>query len=241
MSRWILGVALLAVTTWSLPARAQLPVFLTDTEEPAPPEASPVAAPPPAVAAPPPAVAAPPPPLAPAKAEVIGFGQHPYDDDDDDVPAVGPRRTWYGWQTLIVDGASLSSVLLGASLERSSGSGGGALVGAGLLGYEFGPGIVHFVHRNPGRGFASFGVRLGMPLAGAFLGASLFSNCDGYQCEGDGAGAGFLLGMVGAIAIDAAVFAYDDQRSRAPRAGPRLLPLASLRPGHAWLGIGGEL
>jgi hypothetical protein len=109
------------------------------------------------------------------------------------------------------------------------------------LGYEFGPGIVHFVHRNPGRGFASFGVRLGMPLAGAFLGASLFSNCDGYNCEQDGAGAGFLLGMAGAIAIDAAVFAYDDRRAPPTHVGPRLVPLASLRPGRAWVGFGGEL
>jgi hypothetical protein len=172
--------------------------------------------------------------------EVIGFGQHPYGDDDDELPALVPRRTWYGWQTLLVDGVALSAVLLGAGLDRA-GNDGGVVTAFGLLGYELGPGIVHFVHRNPGRGFASFGVRLGMPLAGAFLGASFSSNCDGYRCEEDGAAAGFLLGMAGAIAIDAAVFAYDDRRPRAQRAALGLVPLASLQPGRAWIGFGGEL
>jgi hypothetical protein len=174
---------------------------------------------------------------------VIGFGQHPYDDDDDEPPAMAPRRTWYGWQTLIVDGAALSALLLGAAID-GSGTDGGNVALLGLLGYEFGPGIVHFVHRNPGRGFASFGVRLGMPLTGAFLGASVSSNCDGYRCEADGAALGFLLGMAGAIAIDAAVFAYDERRpsaERATRASSSWAPLVSVQPGRAWVGVGGRL
>ena len=43
------------------------------------------------------------------------------------------------------------------------------------------------------------------------------------------------------IAIDAAVFAYDDRRPRRNQPGARLIPLATLRPGHAWIGLGGEL
>ncbi|MDF3066076.1 MAG: hypothetical protein K0R38_1677 [Polyangiaceae bacterium] len=236
--RWPLPVALLVVTSWSQPSLAQLPVFVLEAEELAP-AAPPIVDPPPP-AAPPPAPAAPPTSPAPARAQVIGFGQHPYDDDDDDLPAAGPRRTWYGWQTLIVDGAALSAVLLGVAID-GNGRDGGAIAGAGLLAYEFGPGIVHFVHRNPGRAFGSFGIRLGMPLVGAVLGATVSSNCDGYECEGDGAGAGLLLGMAGAIAIDAAVFAYDDRRPHAERARSRWVPLASFRPGRAWIGLGGEL
>lgn len=256
-SRRLLAVTLLAASSFAPEARAQLPVVAPESDvEPAAvpavpavpvapaPAAVPVQAPPPAAAQPPVAVPSPASPLtlAPARAEVIAVGQHSYDDDDDDDdPSLAPRRVWYGWQTLIVDGASLSAVLLGAALDQGSTSDGAPFAVVGLLGYELGPGIVHFVHRNPGRGFASFGVRLAMPLTGAFLGASVSSNCDGYQCESDGAAAGLLLGMAGAIAIDAAVFAYDDRRPRATRARPRLMPLASLVPGRAWVGLGGEL
>lgn len=201
-----------------------------------PPSRSPEPAPPSAEVVPPPA---------PARADVIGFGQHPYDDDEDDEHPLGlaPRRTWYGWQTLVVDGAALSAILLGAAID-GSGRDGGDVALLGLLGYELGPGIVHFVHRNPGRGFASFGVRLGMPLTGAFLGASVSSNCDGFRCEEDGAALGFLLGMAGAIAIDAAVFAFDERRPRPERtsgATRGLTPLVSVVPGRAWVGVGGRL
>jgi hypothetical protein len=243
------SAALLVWSSVAPPSQAQLPLFAPDgAAEPAvesPPAADP--APPEAPLAPtstPPAAASSSTALAPAKVEAIGFGEHPYDDDEDDDPTeLAPRRTWYGWQTLVVDGAALSALLAGAAVNRgaSSGSEGSVVAVVGLLTYELGPGIVHFVHRNPGRGFASFGVRLGMPLTGAFLGASFSSNCDSYRCEDDGAAAGALLGMVGAIAIDAAVFAYDDRRSRASHARPRFVPLASFQPGRAWVGLGGEL
>jgi hypothetical protein len=83
-------------------------------------------------------------------------------------------------------------------------------------------------------------MRLGLPLAGAFLGASLASGCDANLCEASGAGAGILLGMGAAIAIDAAVFAYDDAKSPL---GQRLgfVPLVSVAPHQAWFGVGGDL
>jgi len=237
---------------WSvaLPARAQLPIQVDEPEEP-PVEATPLPpAPPPVepkVPLAPPAPTAPstetPQAVTPARAAVITQGPPPItDDDDDDDRPLEPRRVWYGWQTLVVDGAAFSTLLIGAAANGSSGGDdGSALVGIGLLGYEFGPGIVHFVHRNPGRGFASFGVRFGMPLAGAVLGASLASNCDGYQCEGDGAAVGLLLGMAGAIALDAAVFAYDSRKPEPRGTLTTLMPVASLRPGRAWVGIAGSL
>jgi hypothetical protein len=109
-----------------------------------------------------------------------------------------------------------------------------------LLGYEFAPGIVHFAHRNPGRALGSFGMRFGMPLAGAFIGASLASGCDGNQCEASGVAAGVLLGIGGAIAIDAAVFAYDD-RQPALSGRSRWRPLVSVSRRQAWVGVGGTL
>lgn len=178
------------------------------------------------------------------KRRVIGFGQHPYGDDEEREATSASRRDWYGWQTLLVDGAALSAVLVGTAVHRGPGRDhgrGDALAGVGLIAYGLGPGIVHFAHRNPGLGFASFGIRLGIPLAGAFLGASVVSSCDSYRCEEDGAAVGALLGMLGAIAIDAATFAYDDRRPRADEGGLSLAPVLSLQPGRAWLGLGGRL
>lgn len=162
------------------------------------------------------------------------------DDSEGDDVAPKPRRRWYGWQTLTSDGASLALILAAAGLESSGADDGGALATAGLLGYEFGSGIIHFVHKNPGRAFGSMGIRLGMPLAGAFLGASVVSGCDDYFCEAGGAAFGLVLGMAGAMAIDAAVLAYDEpEPSDAVR--PKLVPLVAFTRGGAVVGLGGAL
>lgn len=163
-------------------------------------------------------------------------------DDHDDEPA-GPQspseRSWYGWQTLTADGISLA-VLLASGLSGGSDRVEGLLGSSALLGYGFAPGVIHFAHRNPGRGLASFGVRLGMPLVGAFVGATLASGCDGFLCEASGAGVGALLGIGGAIAIDAAVFAYEDARPTTSSI-PRLRPLFSVTRERAWIGMSGAL
>jgi hypothetical protein len=75
---------------------------------------------------------------------------------------------------------------------------------------------------------------------GAFIGVSAASGCGGTECEAGGAGLGLLFGMGGAIAIDAAVFAYDDPEHVARRRAS-LVPLVSVTHHQAWLGIGGQL
>jgi hypothetical protein len=261
LSQRLVRLALLASATslfsYASPASAQVPVFQAErAPEPEPPAS--VEAPLPPAPVPPPGAPAPSalaPPLAganapaPAKAEVITAPDahraaearaeaEPDLGTGDDLDSA-PRSRWYGWQTLVADGASLGALILGTPLSEQT-EAGDTLVGVGLLGYEFVPGIVHFAHRNVGRGFASFGIRLGMPLAGAFLGASLASGCNTNFCEAGGAGVGVLLGMGGAIALDAAVFAYDDPK-RSPSRRLGLVPLVSVTPQHAWLGIGGHL
>lgn len=163
--------------------------------------------------------------------------------DDDETGELAPRRKWYGWQTLTTDGASLAVLLIGAAganVGGSRGDGSSNLAAAGVLGYVFAPGIVHFTHRNPGRGFASFGMRIGFPIAGAMLGAAMGSGCNEYLCEAQGAAIGALLGVGGAIAIDAAVFAYDDRKPSPPSLGG-LSPLVLIGKNRALLGVGGAL
>jgi hypothetical protein len=254
------------VSSYAVSTLAQIPVFRQPEPEPEPGVSPPPAASPPATIPPAPPTAGPPPatPAAPApgllssrtppaKTDVITEPRHAPDEEDAEDETVdarpGPRRKWYGWQTLAADGASLAALTVavvlsdraarGSDQKGVSGNATG-LVWFGALGYELAPGIIHFVHRNPGRGFASMGLRLGMPLAGAFLGASVASGCSGFACQEGGAGVGILLGMGGAIAIDAAVLAYDDPKKPGPR-GLSLTPLVAVTRRQAWLGIGGAL
>lgn len=233
-----------AVVPSAPPARTEAPSAVV-----APGEPLPVAPPPPTGAATPATALSP----APAKADIITDPNarraaeariaETGADDEGEAADAAERRHWYGWQTLVADGASLAALVVGASLtgQRSSNDGpGDTLVWTGLLGYELAPGIVHFVHRNPGRGFASFGLRLGLPLAAAFVGASLASGCNTNLCESNGAAVGALLGMGGAIAIDTAVFAYDDPKRSSSRR-LELLPVMSVTPRQAWIGLTGRL
>ncbi len=224
------------------PARAE-PIAPPVAVAPAAPAAVPASAPAPATAAPAPAATAP----APARAELLRKNSaEPDDEESDDEEAgehLGPHRKWYGWQTLTIDGASFGLLLAGAGAD----SGGGrsndltsTLLLASLLGYGFGPGVVHFMHKNTGRGFASFGLRLGMPIAGAIIGAAAASGCNRFLCEADGAGVGLLAGIGGAIAIDAALLAYEDQRPERSSLGS-LSPLLIVGPGRAVIGVGGAL
>jgi hypothetical protein len=250
LRRFALALGMALAMTQAPRASAQIPAFPAAepqalAPEPEPPKAAPAAsdsAPPaPQSGAPHPAEPT------PAKTDHLaapGGQPAPAPLDDDVVDVVErPRRQWYGWQTLTADGASMLLLIAGAVAAENDtvGDSGDTMVTMGLVGYEFAPGIVHFAHGNPGRGFASFGMRLGMPIAGAFLGAATASGCDGFQCEASGAAVGLLLGMGGAIAIDAAVFAYDDpERPDQGREG-RLVPLVAVAPRAAWFGLAGRL
>lgn len=98
---------------------------------------------------------------------------------------------WYGWQTLMVDGAA---ILIASDVSVPI--------------YVLGGPIVHWSHGNVGRGFGSLGLRVGAPL---LLAAAFVGGCDGngdMGCLG-AALMGLLLGSGAAIAIDAAAIARD--------------------------------
>jgi hypothetical protein len=152
----------------------------------------------------------------------------------DDAPPRQPRRpreSWYGWQTLILDGASIGLMFTGSTAA-----------GWGVVSYLFAPSIVHFAHRNVGYGFVSIGMRFGLPFAGILMGAMAGSCVNGtsnHDCNGDAAVAGLLLGMAGAITVDAAVLAYEQRRPRRRASGMSVSPLLSLQPGDARVGLAG--
>jgi hypothetical protein len=121
---------------------------------------------------------------------------------------------WYGLPILIID---VSSVVV-AHVGLLAGSSGVVLLSGGV--YLVGGPAVHFSRGNIGRGFGSFGLRLGMPvvlgLGGLVAGAALGSSNN----NGDAIGAlvlaalggyvGGMLGIAGASTIDIAALARDD-------------------------------
>ena len=120
------------------------------------------------------------------------------------------RDVWYGWQTLIADGGWM---ILGVGLGRADGNLGG---GVALGGYLLGGPIVHWAHGNVGKGFASLGVRIGMPtvlgLIGLVVGVAASPHDSSFSDVGGaavGASIGIVLGVGGAIAIDAAALARE--------------------------------
>lgn len=122
---------------------------------------------------------------------------------------VREEKKWYGWQTLIVDGATVVTTI---GVAPASSSGAAAVFWSGYL---LGGPIVHWSNGQLGKGFASLGIRVGAPLVlgftGALIGASgggdRDSNSDDVSAAAVGAAVGILAGYVTAVAIDAAVLA----------------------------------
>ena len=149
-----------------------------------------------------------------------------------------PREVtnWYGWQTLTTDAAALTFLLSGAAMSDSSDGTAEAFAITSAATFVFGGPIVHATHENWGRAFGSLGLRVGAPVAGAFLGAAL-ENCSGGDfCGASGAAVGFLAGIGAAIAIDAAALA----RETVQEEEPALTPVVSTGKNGSWVGISGR-
>ena len=153
-----------------------------------------------------PPVAASPPerPPAPSNAEALPPPVLVLEDRTARIGGGENVRTWYGWQTLMTDGASL---LIGVT---SIGTANAAMAGVGVATYELGAPIVHWAHGNVGTGFGSLGVRVLAPFAavgGAYLGlVGAYGGNAGLAVVG----AIFMLGaLVVPPVVDAAVLAYD--------------------------------
>jgi hypothetical protein len=137
---------------------------------------------------------------------------------------------WYGWQIIITDSAGSLLSAIGALTPGGAGIALG--VTGGAVAFLGGP-IVHWAHGHVGRGFASmFGLRLGLPVAGALLGAGLGAAAGGGRAEPIATGAyivGGLAALTGVI-VDIAALAYDPPVTYVPRArtGVTLGPFARM-------------
>jgi hypothetical protein len=145
-----------------------------------------------------------------------------------------PREVtnWYGWQTLTTDGAAFTLAVAVAAVNE----GGKPVVGVTALAtYLAGGPIVHAAHGNWGRAFGSLGLRLGAPIAGAFLGAALEDCRGGDFCGFSGAAVGLVVGMGTAIVLDAAVLAREKVIEE-----PTLQPVVTTGKNGTYLGLAGR-
>ncbi len=159
-------------------------------------------------------------------------------DDAAAPPSLAPSQpeSWYGYQTLLVDGIALVALPAGIALTVNEAKGdnaaipGLAVTGLGATSYLFGAPIVHWAHGRVGIGFLSLGLRILAPVAGLGLGAvgSQITN-DSKNQDGIPVGAG--LGALAAIVIDAAVLSWekpDADRASTTRPAQGLIPTFSV-------------
>lgn len=140
-----------------------------------------------------------------------------------------PRRHWYGWQLLVMDGAAFASgAYLAINGRDANGRRPHAALSLWVPGYVvgfFGGPIVHFAHGQWGRGFASFGVRAGVgplfALPGLMGYCSATGGTDG--CTRTGALWGVTGGMLAAGLFDAFVFANETTDSERARYAPSVV------------------
>lgn len=155
------------------------------------------------------------------------------------VPSVAPkaRRHWYGGTILAVDLAALTLGIAAVAHPDAS----APLAIAGSATYLLGGPIVHAVHGRTGTAFGSLGLRVGVPIASAGVGAVVGAAAQG-DCSGDwcGIGAvvggvfGFGAGMLVASVVDIAGLAYEAEPNSA---GPRVALLPSIDPRRASAGL----
>ncbi len=149
--------------------------------------------------------------VAPKKREVFSVPDKTVDTPSDEAkPAVIKR--WYGWQTLIMDGAALGLTPINP------------FVGLGM--YLLGAPIVHAAHGRFLMGLGDMGLRISAPLVGAavpYIAASAGRNGRCNDSCTIATAAGGVLGIVAAVSIDAAAIAREEIR---PQTSAIVRPMA---------------
>jgi hypothetical protein len=163
-------------------------------------------------------------------------------DDEDPPPVGGPPAVWYGWQTLAVD-AGATALLDLATRVKTARSQEAALV-AGLAVYGFGGPAVHLAHGEVKKAGESLALRVGLPLAGALVGALAGGALcgegggdDEVDCPAILGGLGFLGGGIAAIAVDGAALA---RTSAKPSGVASVQPVLVPRTGGGGFSLAGR-
>jgi hypothetical protein len=137
----------------------------------------------------------------------------------------------------------LAANAAGSSDRRGDDSGSELLLALSGLSYVFTPPVIHAAHGRVGTSFASAGLRVGLPIAGVMIGTASADcgNDSGSLCGLDSAVIGFSVGVLSAIAIDAAFLAWDSEPESARRAQRvRLAPAVTPLTDGASAGVAGS-
>jgi hypothetical protein len=113
------------------------------------------------------------------------------------VTVTSQNGAWYGWQTLLADGAGI--LITGAS-ESPVGFVAGSFIA---------PPVIHLAHGRPLAALESGSLRLGLPLAGGLVGAGIMANSNDEYAVLGGVAIGATLGYLTAVVVDAAVLSYE--------------------------------
>jgi hypothetical protein len=152
------------------------------------------------------------------------------------VDDMASERHWYGAPILIADAAAAGAILASVYFRSDT------LIGAGLVSFAGVPPVVHALHRRGGRGLGSLGLRLGLPIVGAFIGGGLVdrSKChiedDGCVLAGVLTGAG--IGMALAAIADQ-FLAFDRHETRAKPSAFAIAPTLSVGRTGGSVGLAG--
>src|SRR6478736_191861 len=147
---------------------------------------------------------------------------------------------WYGWQTLLVDGAALG-VTIGGFWLRPAHQDWSVVTLAGIGAWAVGAPIVHWSHGRAGVGFASLGFRIALPALGLLL---MSTPCSSSECSEGILAASLGLAIIPApIVLDAAWLARERQASgvtQSAHGGLQLAPLVTAFGGRRMLGVSGR-
>jgi hypothetical protein len=80
-------------------------------------------------------------------------------------------ESWYGWETLVVDGASVSLMTMAAASDNQGAQGPFAL--GGVVGFSLGAPIVHAAHGRWGIAAADVAMRVGGVFLGGLIGTGI--------------------------------------------------------------------
>jgi hypothetical protein len=166
------------------------------------------------------------------------------EEDDRDTPESRPPReepdrTWYGWELMIADGASVVALV-------------SPIPSFAVPTHLLAPPLIHAANGEGRSAWLSVGLRSGVPLAGiglGFLGAHLGA-CDkaSDSCHGSWVLGGLLVGMAVAAIVDDTVLAWKETKDpsdpsyftavRRPRQSPGVSFGVGVLPYRSGAGLG---
>jgi hypothetical protein len=159
-------------------------------------------------------------------------------------PVLLHATRWYGWQNLMGDGIALSFGALAVAIDADGAS--NALGSVSSLVYLGASPLIHSSHGEAGSVFGSLGLRFGLPTAGLLIGFAVARGCSFYPGGCDDALRGASVGVVSAMAIDAALLAHEDvctgpDGEQVSRTAPFLMPGVFIGREQLLLGVHGVL